>query len=176
LLKKRSAESPTPFLSTLWIFVMSQIQAQTAGGKTFTITGKPSETVGQALARMRDKEGLGPDEERLFFNGVELENHFSIEHYMKTAAPPMAAPPQSAEIQIFVKSITGKTMTLKTKSTDTVAQVKAQLQTSEGIAPDDQILTYGGKTLDQPGLTLADYDIGEGRSLDLRIRIKGGHR
>jgi ubiquitin C len=151
-----------------------RMEVKTAAGTTFVIEGKPAETIAQALARMQDKEGIAPDQQRLFYGGKQLEEHLSIEHYMKTAAPPMAAPPMSAEIQFFVKNLEGKTITLKAKTTDTVAQVKAQLHASQGIKPEDQILTHGGKTMEE-GLTLADYDIGEGRSLDLRLRLKGGH-
>jgi ubiquitin C len=151
-----------------------KLTVKTAAGTTIELEGKPTETIAQTRARLQDKEGIAPDQQRLFYDGVQLEDHLTIEHYMKTAPPPMAAPPMSAEIQFFVKGLKGETIKLKAKTTDTVAQVKAQLHASQGIKPEDQVLTYGGKSMEM-GLTLADYDIGEGSTVDFRDKVKGGN-
>ncbi len=53
---------------------------------------------------------------------------------------------------------------MKAKSSETVAQVKAQILKLEGIQPEAQMQIYGGKSLEE-GSTLAHYDIGEGITL-----------
>jgi ubiquitin C len=142
-----------------------QIHVKTLDDRLLSITAVPSDTIKTIKKKVEKLGGIPADEQRLVFQGRELDQPFStvVENGIQHGSTLDLAP-----LQIQVKTLDGQLVQVTVDLTkDTVKDVKDKVQAKTGIPVNEQRLLLGSKELDKDIATLKACGIQHGTNLDL---------
>nr|XP_031361810.1 2'-5'-oligoadenylate synthase 1 [Lonchura striata domestica] len=154
------------------------IEVMQLSGTRMTERVSPYTTIGQLKQMIQENWGISPYTQRLAQQ--ELGRNIILKDcdtlamhgiFYNTTLVLLQTEPQ--EMQVFVKDDKNRSTTYTVLPTDTVRQLKEQIQARQGPSHSEQRLTYGSREMEDQ-LTLAHYDIKPMSTIYMLLRLRGG--
>jgi ubiquitin C len=148
-----------------------KIFVQIIKGKNITLDVEPSDYILNIKEKIQEKEDIPIGEQKLFFNGILLEDHKALSYYYVKKESTLHLIMISLDFRniIFVKKVDGSVFTLIVELSDTIKSIKEKIEEKEGIPQNLQKLFYNGRPLVKYNTTLANNYIQNLSTIHLEI-------
>jgi len=141
------------------------------GGKQLTFDVDKQQTIANIKKLIEDKEGVSPNDQRLLFHGDHLNDDFTLSMHNVSERSTLQL---VQRLTLFIFCLDNRRISIVVDDDETIGNLKDKIHHREGVRPDEQILTFGGRTLSEDELTVCDYGMKNGSTVHLVLRLPGG--
>jgi hypothetical protein len=123
---------------------------------TFVLTVLANDTINVVKAKIHNIKGIPPDQQILTYIGEKLEDDRSVSDYLLDNFDTVCL---SISMQVLFRGITGETITLDLKDSDTINDITIKISDIVGHHAHQIKLVFGEQVLELGGYTLWDYNV-----------------
>ena len=158
--------------SKLHVEILMELFVKTLTGKTFAVDVTTVETIYHVKARIEKLEGIPVGRQRLFFGDTELcDGRFIPEYSIPAKATLHLRFHLRNGTHVFVQTVAGTYITLEVEANESIRNVRAMVEDTEGILTQHQRLFFANRQL-KDGRTLSDYNILKSPTMYLKLRFR----